>query len=352
MNFIAQVRMGMGALRGALGARIPLNVMISVTDNCPSRCSYCSIPSRRRPDLATDDWKRLLLEMRRAGTMRIGVWGGEPMTRKDIVELCSHARDLGMYVSIDSNGYLIPSRREILDAVDHVVLSLDGPPHAHDANRELGSWLRTMEAVRFCSGKVRLWTITVLTKNNINELDWIMNTALEYGFMTTFQTLHHNDSLGGDTSAMRPSNDEYRQAFGRLLELKGKGAPIALSSSFLRKIAQWPDFTTTRLHEKFYGPGCSAGRMFCNIDADGRVYPCSLLIGEYPGALNALEAGFAKAFRAAGELPCQACTASCYPEYNYLYGLYPSVAMDWHRSVKTTDRLMKKAALNMRTPEE
>jgi hypothetical protein len=92
--------------------------------------------------------------------------------------------------------------------------------------------------------------------------------------------------------------------------------------------------------------------MFCNIDADGRVYPCSLLIGEYPGALNALEVGFAKAFRATRELPCQACTASCYPEYNYLYGLYPSVAMDWHRSVITTDRLMKKAALNMRTPEE
>jgi MoaA/NifB/PqqE/SkfB family radical SAM enzyme len=343
MNFKSQVRMGIGAIRGRFGHRIPLNVMISVTDNCPSRCNYCSIPSRCRPDLSTSEWKKLLEEMRAAGTMRIGVWGGEPMTRRDIVELCTYARELGMYVSIDSNGYLIPSRPEILDAVDHVVISLDGPPHAHDANRELGSWLRTMEAIKLCSGRVRLWTITVLTANNISELDWIMDTAREYGFMTTFQTLHHNDSLGGDTSAMRPSNDEYRQAFGRLLELKGKGAPIALSAGFLKKIAQWPDFTTTRLQTKFYGPRCSAGRMFCNIDVDGRVYPCSLLIGEYPGALNALEVGFEKAFHAASELPCQACTASCYPEYNYLYGLHPSVALDWHRSVRTTDRMMRRA---------
>lgn len=343
MNSAAQFRMGLGALKGRLGARIPLNVMLSVTDNCPSRCNYCSIPERCRPDLSTDQWKRLLEEMREAGTMRVGIWGGEPMTRRDIVELCSFARNLGMYVSIDSNGYLFPARPEILDAVDHVVLSLDGPPHSHDANRELGSWLKVMEAIRLCSGRVRLWTITVLTSNNIGELDWIMDTAVEYGFMTTFQTLHHNDSLGGDTSAMRPSNEEYRQAFRKLLKMKKEGAPIALSSRFLEKIAGWPDFTRTRLDGRFYGPRCSAGRMYCNIDADGRVYPCSLLIGEYPDARNALETGFLDAFRAARKIPCHSCTASCYPEYNFLYGLYPAVALDWHRSVVRTDRMMEAA---------
>lgn len=351
MNSPSQFRMGLGALKGRLGARIPLNVMVSVTDNCPSRCRYCSIPERCRPDLSTDEWKRLFEEMRKAGTMRIGVWGGEPMTRRDIVELCSFARNLGMYVSIDSNGYLFPARPEVLEAVDHVVLSLDGPPHAHDANRELGSWLKVMEAIKLCSGKVRLWTITVLTSNNINELDWIMETAVEYGFMTTFQTLHHNDSLGGDTSAMRPSDEEYRHAFRRLLELKKGGAPIALSAGFLKGIAEWPDFTRTRLPERFYGPRCSAGRMFCNIDADGRVYPCSLLIGEYPGALNALETGFVKAFRATRRIPCHSCTASCYPEYNFLYGLYPAVALDWHRSVQKTDRMMR-SARKRETPED
>lgn len=344
MRFAAQMRMGLGALRGVAGARIPLNVMVSVTDHCPSRCRYCGIPERCRPDLSTPDWKSLLTQMRRAGTMRVGVWGGEPMTRKDIIELCSHARGLGMYVSMDSNGYLIPARPGIIDSVDHMVLSLDGPPHAHDANRELGSWVRTMEAVKLCSGKVRLWTITVLTSNNINEIDWIMKTAVKYGFMTTFQTLHHNDSLGGDNSALRPSDREYREAFQKLLRLKREGAPIALSAGFLRKISAWPDFTRTRLPGRFYGPRCSAGRMFCNVDADGKVYPCSLLIGEYPRALNALEEGFEKAFRALDRIPCHSCTASCYPEYNFLYGLYPAVALDWHRSVKTTDRMMRGAA--------
>jgi hypothetical protein len=84
--------------------------------------------------------------------------------------------------------------------------------------------------------------------------------------------------------------------------------------------------------------------MYCNIDVDGKVYPCSLLIGLYPGALNALEAGFGKAFEATRRLPCQACVAGCYTEYNYLYSLSVPVAMEWFASVRATDAAMKEAA--------
>ena len=96
------------------------------------------------------------------------------------------------------------------------------------------------------------------------------------------------------------------------------------------------------MEEAFHGVRCRAGKMYCNIDADGMVYPCSLLIGQYSSAVSALELGFEEAFRRTSELPCQACTASCYTEYNYLYGLRPSVALEWHRAVSETDRMMRK----------
>lgn len=344
MKLTGQMKMGIGALRCMLGARIPLNVMISVTDRCPSRCAYCLIPSRCRPDLPTAQWRKILDEMARAGTMRVGVWGGEPLVRNDIVDLCSHARALGMYVSLDSNGYLVPARQEILSNIDHLVLSYDGPEEAHDANREKGSWKKVMKAFETASGKVRLWSITVLTRNNLEHIDEIMRTAEEYGFLTTFQTLHHNDTLGGDTAGMMPSPREYASAFTRLYELKKSGAPIALSSRYLKKASEWPDYGRTRIREKFYGPSCRAGRSYCNIDVDGTVYPCSLLIGEYPGMLNAVESGFQRAFDnlASRELPCHACTASCYPEYNYLYSLNVPVALEWARGVKRTDMLLRK----------
>ncbi len=344
MNFAGQAKMGIGALKCRFGAKIPLNVMVSVTDRCPSRCSYCQIPSRCRPDISTDQWKDIFRQMAEAGTMRIGVWGGEPLARADIVELCAYARELGMYVSLDSNGYLIPSRPEILDNIDHLVLSYDGPEEAHDRNREEGSWKKVMAAFEAASGKVRLWSISVLTKNNIHLLDEIMATAEKFGFMTTFQTLHHNDTLGGNTSDMMPTAEEYSKAFKKLIKMKKAGAPILLSNNYLNAASRWEDYSRTRIEDRFYGPSCKAGRAYCNIDVDGTVYPCSLLIGEYEGAMNALEVGFEKAFLnlSKRDLPCNACTASCYPEYNYLYSLNVPVALDWARGVKRTDKLLLK----------
>lgn len=340
MDLRGQMMMGLDAMLGVLGRRRPVNVMVSITDRCCSRCSYCQIPEQGRPDLSTRQWEELFGRMARAGTRRIGVWGGEPLMRDDISHLCSFARSLGMYVSLDSNGYLLPARREILDNIDHLVLAYDGPEEAHDTNRESGSHGKVIRAMETASGRIRLWTITVLTRHNIHQIDRIMETAVKYGFLTTFQTLHHNEKLGGDTSGMMPSREEYAAAYGRLLELKGSGAPIANSARYLASMMKWPDFTVTRMKEKFHGVACRAGKMYCNIDADGKVYPCSLLIGQYPDSVCALERGFEEAFAAAAALPCQACTASCYTEYNYLYGLCPSVALDWHRSVRETDRMM------------
>ena len=344
MKLTGQVRMGADAALGLIGRRRPVNVMVSITDKCCSRCSYCQIPEQGRPDLSTEQWRDLFRQMADAGTRRIGVWGGEPLMRKDIVELCAYARELGMYVSVDSNGYLLPARQEILENIDHLVLAYDGPEAAHDANREKGSHEKVIRAMETASGRVRFWTITVLTRNNMGELDHIMRTAGEYGFLTTFQTLHHNEKLGGDTSGMMPSAAEYAEVYRKLLKMKKAGAPIANSTRYLESLAEWEDFSVTRTEGAFHGVRCRAGRMYCNIDADGRVYPCSLLIGLYPDALSALEVGFKKAFDNTAQLPCQACTASCYTEYNYLYGLRPGVALEWHRAVAETDRLMELAA--------
>ena len=344
MNLLGQLKMGMSAVLGLLGRRRPVNVMASVTDHCPSRCTYCQIPEQNRPDLSTEQWKDLISQMRESGTQRLGVWGGEPLMRRDIVELCALARSLGIYVSVDSNGYLIPARQEILEHIDHLVLAFDGPRNAHDANRESGSFDKVTAAMEVASGRTRMWTITVLTRNNIHQLDYIMETAERYGFLTTFQTLHHNEKLGGDTSGLMPTGEEYADALGRLLEMKRAGAPIANSTNYLRSLAEWPDFSSTRLQQRFHGVACRAGRMYCNIDVDGRVYPCSLLIGLYPEAMNALEVGFEEAFRSTSDLPCQSCTASCYTEYNYLYSLSLPVALQWSRAVARTDREMRRRA--------
>ena len=50
-------------------------------------------------------------------------------------------------------------------------------------------------------------------------------------------------------------------------------------------------------------------------------------------AKSAVEVGFKEAFEAIPPIPCQACTAACFTEYNYLYNLDPVCIAEW---IKTT----------------
>jgi hypothetical protein len=72
---------------------------------------------------------------------------------------------------------------------------------------------------------------------------------------------------------------------------------------------------------------CLAGRLYANVDADGRLYPCSLLVGEMTGASTA--GGFLPAWEALGETPCTRCTATAFAEYNRLLALDFGTVLDW-----------------------
>jgi pyrroloquinoline quinone biosynthesis protein E len=311
----------------ALGARIPLNVMLGVTNRCLSHCAYCQIPTRSHAEMTTEQIKELLRQMAAAGTIRVGLWGGEPLIRPDIGEIVTHARSLGMYTTMDSNGYLVPRRIEALRDLDHLVLGFDGPEEAHDANREPGSHAKVMAAMEATRGRVPFWTLTVMTRNNLRHLQHILDVVHGYDSMAGFQVLHHNPFMGGDTSKMLPTDEEYRRAISWLLEEKRRGAPIACSRRYLAYLLAWPSYRVPKT-AKLGGLRCWAGRLFCNVDVDGSVYPCSLLIDEMP-ALNALQVGFKRAFDATKDYDCRACDAACYTEYNYLYSLDISTVIDW-----------------------
>ncbi len=328
--------MGMAVMKAHLtGARFPLNVMLSVTDRCPSRCNYCQIPARRKKELTLEEITGLIDQVCLMGCRRLGIWGGEPFVREDLGEIIAYASRKDLFVTLDSNGYLVPERLSWVKQLDHLILALDGDKDAHDANREAGSFERVLAAVRAASGKVPLWTITVLTKNNLESIDFILGTARKYNFLATFQLLHHNDSLGRNHDALKASAAEYRKAIRKLIEAKKKGAPIASSLRYLEYLERWKDYDSPRSTVRLSPLKCWAGALYCNVDTDGSVYPCSLLVDRFP-AMNFLDHGFERSFAALAQNPCKNCLASCFTEYNYLYSLDPGTVVSWIRAMKRT----------------
>src|SRR5437588_9024458 len=113
----------------------PSTLIAELSYQCPLHCPYCSNPldiggERYRRELATEDWIGTFQEARGLGVLQLALTGGEPMLRRDLVELCEGARDAGLYSSLITAGTLFTSdRAEALKSagLDHVQISIQSP---------------------------------------------------------------------------------------------------------------------------------------------------------------------------------------------------------------------------------
>ena len=100
---------------------------LAVNDQCNLRCIYC-MPEKGIPFLDQDklldtkDVKRLINIFSSLGVSKIRFTGGEPLLRRDILELIEYSSDLPDIdtVHMTTNGVLLPS---YLDQLERVGLS-------------------------------------------------------------------------------------------------------------------------------------------------------------------------------------------------------------------------------------
>jgi MoaA/NifB/PqqE/SkfB family radical SAM enzyme len=328
------IAMALGALKANLFTKnTPLSVMLSLTNRCTSKCSYCDIPLRKQNEMSTAQLLKLIEEMSKAGVQKLSLWGGEPLLRGDIGELIGCAKEKGMCVSIDSNGDLIPERFEEIKDLDFIILSFDGEKDLHDKNRNSGSYDNFFRAVKFIDGKIPIWTLTVLTRHNINSADFIVKKAKEFNFQALFQVPYHPPQIGSGND-VQASQEEYRQAFSHLLRLKTQGAPIISSMHYLEAVSRWGLFPQTTSKSYFPGfPKCWAGKLFCNIDTNGDMYACSPMIGRIEKAPNVLKEGFAQSFEKLKDQHCRSCLSACCLEANFVFSFDWLSVLEWWKII-------------------
>lgn len=118
----------------------PLVAELFLTDNCNLRCISCGCwRSTTKGELSTDEWKDVLCQLSALPILKANFTGGEPLIRKDAVELMRFARDVGIPSRhLNTNAILLAPDRlaEILDAgVRSFNISVDGPRETHDRIR-------------------------------------------------------------------------------------------------------------------------------------------------------------------------------------------------------------------------
>lgn len=163
----------------------PYGLLAELTYACPLHCPYCSNPLEMagyREELTTEEWQRVLAEARELGVLQLHLSGGEPLQRRDVVQIVHKASELGLYTNLITSALGLSRRRaEELNAagLDHVQISIQADEGA-ESDRIAGtpSFDRKIAAARLV--KELGWPLTlnvVLHRHNIDRVAGILRLA-------------------------------------------------------------------------------------------------------------------------------------------------------------------------------
>jgi PqqA peptide cyclase len=165
----------------------PFGLLAELTYRCPLSCAYCSNPLNLADygdELTTAEWQRVLAEAQELGVLQLHLSGGEPLQRRDVVEIVNSANELGLYTNLITSALGLSRRRaEQLRAagLDHVQISIQAnEPAVSDRIAGTPSFERKIEAARMV--KELGWPLTVnvvLHRHNIDRVADMLRLAEE-----------------------------------------------------------------------------------------------------------------------------------------------------------------------------
>jgi len=312
-----------------LGICYPLDVSFSITHRCNNKCRYCKIEKNLKcEELKTNQIISMIDELKKNGLKRLSITGGDPLLRGDIKEIIDYCHLRNIFISLGTNGKLVPKRVSELKNLDALVFSLDGPKKVHDFLRGNGSYDSVIRAIKVAKKSgLNVITNTVLTKQNVKHLSHLFKKSEELGFMCSFQSLHHPRIIAGDTKRFLPNKKEVDEAIQYIKKQKGILKNVINSKHYLSILSKLNEYCLSKNPCKkvsgiyFRKIKCFGGRLHCHITANGDVYPCSKTVG-YEKTYNFFDFDFKEITRMIlGKK--RYCSALCgnVLEYNLLFSM-------------------------------
>jgi MoaA/NifB/PqqE/SkfB family radical SAM enzyme len=288
--------------------KFPHSVSFNITYHCNLRCDYCASYEDRTPEMSTDQIFQMIDELVEMGTTRFSITGGEPMLRKDLGEVVSHARSRGLFVSVATNGSFLPHRLDYLRDVNSVNMTLDGPEEIHDSQRGKGDFKKVIRAAELLrENGIFYYLNVVLTKNNCSMLPELLAIARSLKVRMMLQPVFYSKpSHASDLKGYKKTKYEDKEFFDtldQLIEEKKKGNPyILLSKNYYEEVKE-------NIQRKTKIVCKNGGGLFLTVSPEGNVTPCNLLV---KGSRwnNGLEMGFRRAYFNMPPVNCAGCISS------------------------------------------
>lgn len=162
-------------------------IVWNMTQRCNLKCVHCyahALEVEGVDDISTDQAKSMIDDLAAYGAPVMLFSGGEPLVRKDLVELAKHATSKGMRAVISTNGTLITKEKakELKEVgLSYVGISLDGMEEVHDSFRGVkGSFRKALQGIENCQAEgLKVGMRFTVNKRNAVEVPGIFKLLKE-----------------------------------------------------------------------------------------------------------------------------------------------------------------------------
>ena len=273
---------------------LPVNITISVSYRCNSRCKTCNVWLLPNDDFTLEEWDRTFQSLGEAP-----YWftfsGGEPTLRKDLPDMVASAyrHCKPGIINIPTNGIqdkIIPGRIEqVLQACPEaeviVNLSLDGVGGNHDDVRGVrGNFERSMRTYAALKGlqtryaNFTLGVHTVISNFNVDRFpelcDFVQHELQPDAYITEIAEQRVElDTVG---MAITPTVEKYAGAIDTLLDSLKEKEYTGVSKVTQAFRRQYYEIVKRTLTERRQVIPCMAGIASAQIAPNGDVWTCCI----------------------------------------------------------------------------
>lgn len=257
----------------------PFRVFYDITYGCNLRCKHCFTESGKVNDneLSFDEKLNLISQLKELGVNRISIAGGEPLYCKDIFEFLENCKLNNISVSLTTNGtYLSKNVIEKLNKLNlkNLTISLDGGTvKSIESIRGIGSYDKILNGLNNLKKYYNnTYSIkTTIMKNNINEIDNIINIALDTGCnVVKFNCVRLDGRANKNLDLINLTQEDYINTVKKIESLKEKFKNSIKIKAPLNIFCN-DDYD----YIPELGFGCFAGKESICISPIGDVKPCS-----------------------------------------------------------------------------